>query len=55
MALALRFPRLTLVKTDEESEPWSEGVRNEDGVDGGADISAVECAVGVLMELGVES
>ena len=45
MVPALRFPQLTLVKTDEELEPQSEGARNEDGVDGAAEISRGACVV----------
>ena len=41
---ALHFPWLTLVKTDEELDLRSEGARNEDGVDGGTEISS-ECVV----------
>jgi len=52
IALALHFPgpRLTLVKIDEELEPWSEGARNEEGVEGGAEMSVVDFAVGVGLE-----
>jgi len=52
IALALRFPgpRLTLVKIDEELEPRSEGARNEEGVEGGAEMSVVDFAVGVGLE-----
>ena len=45
---ALHFPQLTLVKTDKELDPQSEGARNEDGVDGGTEISS-ECAVAARM------
>ena len=38
IAPAFRFPRLMLVKIDEVSELCSEGVRKEDGVDGGAEV-----------------
>ena len=43
MTLALRFPRLILVKTDEAPELcWlSEGERKEDGAEGGADALAI--------------
>ena len=41
---ALHFPRLTLIKTDKELDPRSEGARNKDEVDGGTEISS-ECAV----------
>jgi len=52
IVLALRFPGpwLTLIKIDEELEPWSEGVRNEEGVEGGAEMSVVDFAIGVGLE-----
>lgn len=55
MADALCLPRLTLVKTNEESEPWPEGARNEDGVDGGPEMSVgADCVAGVPMGLSLE-
>jgi len=43
-------PQLTLIKIDKELEPWSEGARNEEGVEGGAEMSVVDFAVGVGLE-----